>query len=493
MKLFAVTSFLLAYQVLLIDVPSAVYASLVVPLLFHTDSRLSFWALWLAKYNGFSVNLATTYLLLAVMRNAKKLLRDRVPCIRYRNIVEYFWGWPTPGLNKQHAYYTYRVLAAGVLHTVAHVTVVHPFRLLYDANYQLPIKLNDLLLNSRPEYHDLSFGDRVLVVGRSLIADTHTWTGYSLLLLLFAAVLPTGIRLSRYARRHFTVLNLHRLFAAITVPLYALHHPIRFWPAFWLLVYVLDYALGLLFYTEQCQAIRVYRYPNHQLEDPAQLNDVIDVSFRYPYRKIERFQPGDYVRVKIPSVSHLEWHDFTLMKVSENATILDTVVHLTIRSVGSWTKRAYLLLAEGETLLVKGPYSLVFYNPLIERILQSSTSRFTADDYELSERVSSTTTMYDDGDDSEYHVYERVRIRNDLPNDERLGSCCCCCFCCCCRRYDLSAIPMPRTLVMVCTGTAITHFLSILDVLIPLYYVGYRSSELPQKLSSAGPYEPCSI
>jgi hypothetical protein len=428
--------FVLTYHVLLIDVPSLVYASLVA-LLPENPS----WPLWFAKYHGFSVNLALSYLLLAVLKNLKKFVRQKFGCIRYVKTLEYNNGWPAFTLNKSHAHYSYRVLVSGFVHTIVHAVFTHPFKLLYDPRYSLPIKVNDLLYNKRPEFAEIGLTNQTLVIVRSFFADSYTWTGYFLLTLIAIPILITGLRLARYARLHFLTLTAHRSFAWLIIPLVVHHHSIYIWPVIWTLMYALDFILGVCAYTESCVIVKALRYPNHQLENPEQTNDVVDLTFTYPYKNIEDFQPGDYVRVKIPQISRFEWHDFTLMKSAETATIVDCTAHITIRSVGKWTRSAYLLAeGNGTIMLVKGPYSLHLYDPLMNRILQSGESRFLR-----------SSQMYD-----------------EEMEEQR-----------CCRPIR---VQMPRVLILACTGTAITHIMSILDSLIPMYYSGFNETELPRKV-----------
>lgn len=446
MKILSTICFVFVYHVLPIDAPSLVYASLVA--LVGSPS----WTLWLAKYHGFSVNLALSYLLLAVLKNLKKVIRQNFGCVRYVKSWEYNHGWPTFTLNKSHAHYSYRVAVSGLIHTIVHAVYTHPFQLRYDPRYTLPIKVNDLLFNTRPEFKDLGFVNQTVVAARSFFADSYTWTGYSLLLLILLPILLTGLRLARYARRHFQVLTVHRIFAGLIIPLMVHHHPIYIWPTIWVVMYVLDYSLGVWLYTERGIIARATRYPNHQLENPDQTNDIIDLTFTYPYRKIEDFQPGDYVRVKIPQINRLEWHDFTLMKGDETATAVDCTAHITIRSVGRWTRQAYLL-SEGALMFVKGPYSLQLYDPLMNRILQSGAARF-------------------------------LRRSFDGGEEERSSRSCCGTRSCCGNnpRTTTSRINMPRVLILSCTGTAITHIMSILDVLIPMYYSGFSEMDLPRKI-----------
>jgi hypothetical protein len=437
----SLVQYLMLYHALLVDLPSIVYASIVTGMRFSiVATPLQFWPFWIAKYNGFAINLATTWLLLCVMRNVKKAAITWMPWLRYRSIVEYRLEWPRLALNRSHALYTYRVLIAAFLHTLAHVFFTHPFRLDYDTTFRRPITVDNLLLNNQPEFGELPLVEQARIAVISFLTDSFTWTGYTLLLVLFIPILLTGYRLICYSRQHYRILIVHRVFAAITIPLLVWHHPIYVWPTLWTAMVVVDFLLGWLAYTQTCRIARVHRFPNYQLEDQHQLNDVIDVLFVYPFERLENFQPGDYVRVKVPSVSRYEWHDFTLMR-SDSTTALNCNVHLTIRSVGRWTGRLYRLAENEKTeLSVKGPYSLNLYDPLMHRIMLSGSSRF-----EL--------------------LSGNVPVR---PNNDGWLS--------------LHHIRMPRTLVLACSGTAITHFMSILDVLIPLYYNGYRYDELPQRI-----------
>lgn len=438
----AVFGYFALYHVLLIDVGSAVYASLVV--LFIDDQHSSLWPLWIAKYNGFSINLAVSLLLLCVLKNLKKFGMIALPWLRYKNIVEYRLGCPRLTLNRSHALYTYRVLVAAILHTLSHALFTHPYRLNYDETFQPPIiTVDTLLLNHRPAYAELPFHEQARVVVSSFFGDSYTWTGYTLLLVLCVPLLLTGLRLARLAPRHFVILQMHRLFALVSLPLIILHHSIYFWPTFWLVLVLMDYLLGWLLFTEICTVHQCHRYPNYQLEDEQQQNDVIDVSFRYAFERLENFQPGDYVRVKMPRISRLEWHDFTLMRC-ETRTVFESRVHLTVRSVGRWTQQLYRLAKPDSVLIVKGPYSVSMYDPLMHRIMLSDVSRF------------------DSGGDDDANARQGETA----------------CF----LSFNLRSIRMPRTLVLACTGTAITHFLSILDALIPLYYNGYRYDELPQQI-----------
>lgn len=447
---------LLAYvaitQFAFVDIPSAIYASLVVPLLFDPPSHL-FWPLWLAKYHGFAINLAVTYVLVAVAKNVKKFVYSCAPCLRYFNRLCYQWNLPQLGLHKSHEYFAYRVLISGLVHTLAHTLATHKFVLKFDSKYEGPISVEKMLLNERPEFEDLPMSAKINIFFYSLYVDSHTWTGYALLILLAVPVVATGLRLARYLRAHFWFLISHRIFAYITVPLFAFHHPIYFWPVFWTAHTVFDFALGL-YYTERCVLSNVFRFPNEQLEDDDQRNDVIDVTFCYPFHKIQQIQPGDYVRIKVPEISHVEWHEFTLMKVNmTNVKLFDATVHLTIRSVGKWTKKFYRHAETEITVIyVKGPYSLKTCDPFIERLMRTKLARFERGNVE---RFSATLNPYTNSHCFQCLTFHCLRIRE---------------------------LTIPKTLFLICTGTAITHFLGVLDTLIPLYYDGYKTTELPQKI-----------
>jgi hypothetical protein len=467
--------FVLVYHVLPVDLPSLVYASCVVLIRQQTSESSSSsssaslpmpWALFVAKYNGFAVNLAITYSLLCVLKNLKRLLRQNFGCLRFIKTWEYNLGWPTYSLNKSHAHYAYRGFISGVLHTVTHAAFSHRFRVMYDPRYSLPVKVDDLLFNTRPAFGDIGLWNQTVVVVRSLFADSYTWTGYLLLLLLLVPVGVSGLRLARYARHHFQVLTAHRILATLIIPLMAYHHPFYGWPALWLILYLVDYAVGVFLYTEQCVVVRVRRYPNYQLENPGQENDVVDLTFCYPYKKMIDFQPGDYVRIKIPAISRYEWHDFTLMKSSDSFTVLDCTAHVTIRSVGKWTRLAYLLAEDnGTTIMVKGPYSLNLYDPLMNRILQCGQLRFM--------RSSEFIRGSSDRSSSGSCRGERSSGRRHRPIST---STCCGCY------KLVSRVEMPRVLILACTGSAITHVISILDALIPMYYSGFNEYELPRKI-----------
>lgn len=425
------------YQAMLVDAPCLVYASLVVPWILRSsdgDPRL-FWPLWVAKYNGFAIQLCGTYLLVSVMKNLKKAVRDHAMSTARRfKVVEHRWAVGNLPMFWSHRAYTWRLLASGLAHTVVHAVLTHPLRIVYDEQYATPLSVDAMLNHPRLEHADLPWYQQALVLTQSVLADTYTWTGYALLLSFIGPVLWTGARLASYSRLHFFTLTAHRLLAAATVPLFVLHHPFYGWPALWLALFLADAALGL-WTTHRCTPVYVYRYPNSQLEDEHQANDVVDVGFRMPYASIERFQPGDFVRVQVPEVSRWEWHDFTLMR-TETCGPLECVLHVTVRSVGRWTSRLYTVLDnEATELLIKGPYGLQVCDPVVETILTAASDRFGHAD------------------------------------ESRAG--------CMARALRM---PPPKRLVLVCTGTAITHFLSLLDTLIPLYYAGYRNTQLPQRI-----------
>lgn len=561
----------LTYHVLLLDVPAIVYAYLVVELVFAPEASLV-WPLRVAKYQGFLINLATTYLWFAMMRNLRKAIYNSAPWLRASSIIEYHWRWPRLLPIDVHAHYSYRMLMAALLHTLAHVFFTHKYRLLKPTEVfestvvylnSIPTQLsssnyddnNDNNDNSRrltieqllrstdkpvplilpADFDSLTTTQLVELYVYSFVRDSHTWTGYLLLLSLFAMVLPTGIRLLRRVAKHFRVYVLHRAVAVMMVMLQILHHPIYFWPALWLLLLLVDYLLGVFMFTERCVVRRVQRFPNYQLEDTNQRNDVIDLEFVYSSRRMERFTPGDYVRVRVGEISRWEWHDFTLMKC-EQPSLLNCPVHLIVRSVGAWTKRLYTS-AEAETtvLEIKGPYSISFYDPLLNRLIRTCATRFNValdrqwtaflvgggSNNNADELGGRTNRMYaksrneilnntnhtmttstnsrdrDTLDVSNDYTLEAANNAKNLAVDvvvsgakkrraktqRPLGFAGAVRLLCCCNSTRaLDAIEMPQTLVLACTGTAITHFLSLLDTIVPLYYNGYRDTELPRKI-----------
>lgn len=420
---------------MLIDVPCLTYASLVVPRILDADSRHLFWPLWVAKYNGFAVHLCVTYLLTSVMKNLKRMLR--VYCmgaVRRFKICEHRWAIANLPMYWSHRSYTWRLVLSAVVHTVVHAVLTHPLRIVYDEQYDMPLSVDAMLHDNRPEHADLPWYEQALVLAQSVLADSYTWTGYALLIVFLGPLLWTGARLTRFARWHFYTLTAHRLMAATVVPLAILHHPFYWWPTLWVAIFALDAALGWCG-TQRCTPTYVYRYPNSQLEDERQENDVLDIGFRMPYSRVEQFQPGDFVRIKVPEVSRWEWHDFTLMRTA-SCSPLNCVVHVTVRSVGRWTKRLYTVVENELTEIhVKGPYGLQICDPVVETILAAASDRF------------------------------------GIANNPGSG--------CIARALRLQP---PERLVLVCTGTAITHFLSLLDSLIPLYYAGYRNTQLPKRI-----------
>lgn len=553
----------LVYHVLLLDVPAIVYAYLVVEFVFAPEPSLV-WPLRVAKYQGFLINLATTYLWLTVMRNVRKATYNWLTWPRVSSIIEYHWRWPRLLPIDVHAHYSYRMFVAAGLHTLAHVLFTHKYRLLRpeqvfdnmvvylnsipsqrssdsynsddydDNNYDNDRLTIEQLLRSTdtptpliltPDMDSLTKLQLAQLYVYSFVYDSHTWTGYVLLASLLMMLLPTGIRLLRRAAKHVQVFALHRIVAAAVVVLQIVHHPIYFWPTLWIVLLVVDYLLGTFMFTEKCVVRRVQRYPNYQLEDADQRNDVIDLEFVYSSRKMEQFTPGDYVRVRLREISRWEWHDFTLMKC-EQSSLLSCPVHLIVRSVGTWTRRLYTSAQADATVLeIKGPYSMSFYDPLLNRLVRTCATRFNvALDRQWTTFLIGGSSNNDDsigvgvgvgvgvsvglgsaghsGDNNNMRSNSRIattttttttaannmkqkKKKNTFgsPTSKTLG------FmgairllCCCGSTAALDAIEMPRTLVLVCTGTAITHFLSLLDTIVPLYYNGYRATELPQKI-----------
>ncbi|WP_413173026.1 EF-hand domain-containing protein [Anabaena azotica] len=55
-----------------------------------------------------------------------------------------------------------------------------------------------------------------------------------------------------------------------------------------------------------------------------------------------KYQPGDYLFIKCPSISNFEWHPFTISSAPETPDILS----LHIRAAGSWTGKLYQLFRE---------------------------------------------------------------------------------------------------------------------------------------------------
>ncbi|WP_016949510.1 EF-hand domain-containing protein [Anabaena sp. PCC 7108] len=55
-----------------------------------------------------------------------------------------------------------------------------------------------------------------------------------------------------------------------------------------------------------------------------------------------KYQPGDYLFIKCPSISNFEWHPFTISSAPERPDVLS----LHIRAAGSWTGKLYQLFRE---------------------------------------------------------------------------------------------------------------------------------------------------
>jgi dual oxidase len=69
--------------------------------------------------------------------------------------------------------------------------------------------------------------------------------------------------------------------------------------------------------------------------------------------KLSRFRPGQYIYLQIPVISHLQWHPFTVSKISQDSII----IHIRT-SGGNWTAKLGSEAARSEKLAVamEGPY-----------------------------------------------------------------------------------------------------------------------------------------
>jgi NADPH oxidase len=115
-----------------------------------------------------------------------------------------------------------------------------------------------------------------------------------------------------------------------------------YWITIPIAVYLLDQAMSLWRGSRFAYISKVIVHPSN----------VIEVQIRRPDFV---FLPGQYVYVKCPAVSWLQWHPFTLTSAPE-----EDHLSMHIRLVGSWTEKLWKLLQhsalEGIKVYVDGPY-----------------------------------------------------------------------------------------------------------------------------------------
>eukprot|EP00092_Neocalanus_flemingeri_P014374 GFUD01015505.1.p1 GENE.GFUD01015505.1~~GFUD01015505.1.p1 ORF type:complete len:1072 (-),score=233.84 GFUD01015505.1:230-3445(-) len=82
-----------------------------------------------------------------------------------------------------------------------------------------------------------------------------------------------------------------------------------------------------------------------------------------------KFNPGDWVFIKIPSISQMEWHPFTISSAPE----VEDYITLHIRGVGDWTKKLHNYVKDEYEVQRKG---LQRHSTNLERITSSVREKF---------------------------------------------------------------------------------------------------------------------
>lgn len=334
---------------LCIELPSAIYAWFRVG---TTD-----WTLLTARYNGFAINLCIVWILLFGRRNIAKLLTK----FKINKNIE---------RTLMHNYLAGRFIVAATIHAIAHtIRQYNSQQTNQQKTYAWPLNATELL------------SDTIYITTKATttanqwpqwFSNRETWTGL-LCILMSIALFATGIRLTRYMRYHQKFFLSHKaIYGLFLLPLLCFHYDsAKWWLLSWLGIELMDQMLGRLKYREQCIVLRANRYPNHQLENERQINDVVEITVRYQHGG-EFLTPGDYVRVAMQRRNRWcrEWHDFTMIR--GNLTTNNEFQHrLIVRSVGDWTNNLYRTIEPGTVLTIDGPYD---GNPKLKRIFQEQTT-----------------------------------------------------------------------------------------------------------------------
>lgn len=308
----------------------------------------------LAKYHGFAINLCFILLLISVCRNLKRfILNDLINktrstfqslvCLRMMKINLCLSAGDTRQCRlHDHELYSYRLLFSSLIHTLVHVLRSHRFdagnfsrfRRCYRGTFfylLAPPALPDIdnhqnlnhTLTDNTLSNFISFADFFETL---IVYDSKTVTGY-LLLFFFIVELLLGLRLMRFLAKHAYALLVHRIIGTlITLLLLLGHHSNYTFIAVPTLLFLIDYLIGVCMLTYKAKVHRVLVYPSiasvaldtNKLEKVPH-GEVLEIDFDVTSDRFAgNYRHGDYIAVKIPRISRWQWHNFTVMEHSDD-------------------------------------------------------------------------------------------------------------------------------------------------------------------------------
>lgn len=476
-----------------------------------TKRILDAFYLSLAKYNGMMTNLALLFLILDVSRNLKEYWREMwfdvsidkrstgtvasrlshllSRCSLIRRKKRRGNDKTTDNNNfsvpRNHVIFAVRLILAMIAHAVVHTASTHP-----------PIWLHELL----SEYKGTSnqtldgFADSMKFLQRTLFSDIETWTGY-VLLIFFAIVGWTGVRLKNFLKYHVYFVSIHTLifvFVSIVLTFHHSNYPINHIILF---VFILDRIVGR--WNRSTVVIeRIVHYPsfsnmiatssnensnsNRAKRDTNEIEqEVLEIIFNVSETFASRCYAGSYVSVCIPYISRWQWHEFSILNADFTNNRRKKII---VRCVGNWTQRLFALRyfdtsKRTMTMYVNGPYRSWSCDESIFKFIPNLLSNDETLGRYLNQRLraearETTPIQFRFVDRMKaLRDYNRTTTENDNAYDER----------------KMTTINMVRnysrrdsshsfdyseqveTLVLVSTGTAVTGHLSVLDELVRRY------------------------
>lgn len=331
---------LVTAQIVLVDVPA-------LALTFATVDVERGWFLRVAKWHGFAFDIAVLLVVSARLRNLTSSPRCIARCECFDTIRRVFFRH-----GDQHAVFSVRALFSATIHVTSHLATREYAIAITNSSSPFVVDTDGIVLLRRqqPQY-----------VHAPLLTDTYVWSGF-VLLVLMVVLCATGRTLAARVRNHWRTLQCHRSIHVVTMIVLAVHHRRYAWPATYTALWIVDWSMGV-WYSRRILVTSVARFPYSCAESPVQLNDTVELAFSMPTSGCYGVgRPGDYVRVKVPAISNVEWHDFTLV----NDDRLAVGKRLVVRSVGTWTRSLYNRAAPGLSIHVKGPFNRRVFGPTLE-------------------------------------------------------------------------------------------------------------------------------
>lgn len=168
-------------------------------------------------------------------------------------------------------------------------------------------------------------------------------TGF-LMLIVFIIMWVFALSIFR-KKKHFSLFYISHFGFVLWFAFGLFHGPVLWkWVAVPLIAYILEWSYRAINKKVAQDVLKVNLLPS----------GVSNLIFGRP--KNFKYNPSDYVFLKIPMISKYEWHPFTLTSVPEEDTLS---VH--IRSAGSWSNALYQYYKsnsnlENKKILIDGPY-----------------------------------------------------------------------------------------------------------------------------------------